>query len=207
MSLFEVPIEDNKHPNFEWRGREWSVDSFILWGYLIWVWCLNNFVANCSLKGLFNSNFSAFHWVHGHYKRPSIFILLRLFISLDQFLNTITRALNFHCGLKMSGNLRSIKYQTKKKYKHKRKLTSLIKTLKSKLAFLWNANEQGRALRKTLNSSGDSSENKINKNNNSLFTSIKGIGNLWSRLILRAIWKEETWLQFFNAYIWGLGST
>ena len=79
----------------------------------------------------------------------------------------------------MSGNLRSIKYQTKKKkYKHKRKLTSLIKTLKSKLAFLWNANEQGKALRKTLNSSGDSSENKINKNNNSLFTSIKGIGNL-----------------------------
>lgn len=66
------------------------------------------------------------------------------------------------------------KYQTKKKYKNKRELTSLIKTLKSKLASLWNANEQGRALRKTLNSSGDSSENKINKNNNGLFTSIKG---------------------------------
>lgn len=50
----------------------------------------------------------------------------------------------------------------------------MIKTLKSKLASLWNANEQGRALRKTLNSSGDSSKNKINKNNNGLFTSIKG---------------------------------
>lgn len=75
----------------------------------------------------------------------------------------------------MSGNLRSItNIKQKKKYKNKRELTSLIKTLKSKLASLWNANEQGRALRKTLNSSGDSSENKINKNNNGLFTSIKG---------------------------------
>lgn len=72
-----------------------------------------------------------------------------------QFLSTITHTLTL-------------------KYKNKRELTSLIKTLKSKLASLWNANEQGRALRKTLNSSGDSSENKINKNNNSLFTSIKG---------------------------------
>lgn len=74
----------------------------------------------------------------------------------------------------MSGNLRSITNIKQKKYKNKRELTSLIKTLKSKLASLWNANEQGRALRKTLNSSGDSSENKINKNNNGLFTSIKG---------------------------------
>lgn len=74
----------------------------------------------------------------------------------------------------MSGNLRSITNIKQKKYKNKRELTSLIKTLKSKLASLWNANEQGKALRKTLNSSGDSSENKINKNNNGLFTSIKG---------------------------------
>ena len=74
----------------------------------------------------------------------------------------------------MSGNLWSITNIKQKKYKNKRELTSLIKTLKSKLASLWNANEQGRALRKTLNSSGDSSENKINKNNNGLFTSIKG---------------------------------
>lgn len=74
----------------------------------------------------------------------------------------------------MSGKLRSITNIKQKKYKNKRELTSLIKTLKSKLASLWNANEQGRALRKTLNSSGDSSENKINKNNNGLFTSIKG---------------------------------
>lgn len=71
----------------------------------------------------------------------------------------------------MSGNLRSnTNIKQTKKYKNKRELTSLIKTLKSKLASLWNANEQGRALRKTLNSSGDSSENKINKNNNGLFT-------------------------------------
>ena len=77
----------------------------------------------------------------------------------------------------MTGNLQSITNIKQKKYKNKRELTSLIKTLKSKLASLWNANEQGRALRKTLNSSGDSSENKINKNNNSLFTSIKGIGD------------------------------
>ena len=74
----------------------------------------------------------------------------------------------------MSGNLWSITNIKQKKYKNKRELTSLIKTLKSKLASLWNANEQGRALRKTLNSSGDSSENKINKNTYSLFTSIKG---------------------------------
>lgn len=71
----------------------------------------------------------------------------------------------------MSGNLRSnANIKQTKKYKNKRELTSLIKTLKSKLASLWNANEQGRALRKTLNSSGDSSENKINENNNGLFT-------------------------------------
>ena len=90
-------------------------------------------------------------------------------------MNTITRVLNFHSGLKMSDNLRmSITNIKQKKCKNKRELTSLIKTLKSKLASLWNASEQGRALRKTLNSSGDSSENKINKNNNGLFTSIKG---------------------------------
>ena len=88
-----------------------------------------------------------------------------------QFLSTITHALNFHRCLVTYGVLQ---ISTKKKYKNKRELTSLIKTLKSKLASLWNANEQGRALRKTLNSSGDSSENKINKNNNGLFTSIKG---------------------------------
>ena len=29
--LFELPIENNKHPNFEWRGGERGVDSFILW--------------------------------------------------------------------------------------------------------------------------------------------------------------------------------
>ena len=88
-----------------------------------------------------------------------------------QFLSTITHTLTFHRCLVTYGVLQ---ISNKKKYKNKRELTSLIKTLKSKLASLWNANEQGRALRKTLNSSGDSSENKINKNNNGLFTSIKG---------------------------------
>jgi len=28
--LFELPTENNKHPNFEWRGGERGVDSFIL---------------------------------------------------------------------------------------------------------------------------------------------------------------------------------
>ena len=75
VSLLKLPIE--------------NMDSFILWRYLIWVGHLNNFVADCSLKGLFKSNFSAFHWMHGHNKRPSIFILFLLFISLYQWIPSL----------------------------------------------------------------------------------------------------------------------
>ena len=47
VPLFELPIENNKHPNFEWRQQRRGVDSFVLWGYRLWVHCLNNFVADC----------------------------------------------------------------------------------------------------------------------------------------------------------------
>ena len=47
VPMFKVPIENNKHPNFKWRGQGRGVDSFLLWGYPIWVPCLNNFVADC----------------------------------------------------------------------------------------------------------------------------------------------------------------
>ena len=32
-----LAVENNKHPNFEWRGRERGVDSFVLCSYPIWV--------------------------------------------------------------------------------------------------------------------------------------------------------------------------
>ena len=48
VPLFELPLENKKHPNFEWRGQERGVDSYVLWSYPIWVQCLNNFVADCS---------------------------------------------------------------------------------------------------------------------------------------------------------------
>ena len=35
--LFKLPIENNKHPNFEWRGGDRGVDSFVLCSYPIWV--------------------------------------------------------------------------------------------------------------------------------------------------------------------------
>ena len=31
VPMFELPIENNKHPNFEWRGQGKGVDSFVLW--------------------------------------------------------------------------------------------------------------------------------------------------------------------------------
>ena len=49
VRMFKLPIENNKHPNFEWRGEGRAVDSFVLWSYPIWVQCLNNFVAGCRL--------------------------------------------------------------------------------------------------------------------------------------------------------------
>ena len=49
VPMFKLPIENNKHPNFEWRGQGRGEDSFVLWSYPIWVQCLNNFDADCSL--------------------------------------------------------------------------------------------------------------------------------------------------------------
>ena len=40
--MFDLPTENNKHPNFEWRGQGRGVDSFVLRSYL-----LNNLVADC----------------------------------------------------------------------------------------------------------------------------------------------------------------
>ena len=30
VPLFELPLENNKHPNFEWRGQGWGVDCYVL---------------------------------------------------------------------------------------------------------------------------------------------------------------------------------
>ena len=35
--LFELPAENNKHPNFEWKGGGRGVDCFVLWSYPIWL--------------------------------------------------------------------------------------------------------------------------------------------------------------------------
>ena len=40
-------------PNLERRGRGRGTDSFVLWSYPIWMQCLNNFVASCSLFSSF----------------------------------------------------------------------------------------------------------------------------------------------------------
>ena len=47
VPLLELPTENNKHPNFEWRGQGKGVDSFVLWSYPIREQSLNNFVADC----------------------------------------------------------------------------------------------------------------------------------------------------------------
>ena len=31
--MFKLPIQDNKHPNFEWRGQGRGADSLVLWRY------------------------------------------------------------------------------------------------------------------------------------------------------------------------------
>ena len=49
VPMFELPTENNQHPNFERRGQGRGEDSFVLWSYPIWVQCLNNFDADCSL--------------------------------------------------------------------------------------------------------------------------------------------------------------
>ena len=33
--MFELPIENNKHPNFDWRGQGRGADSFVLESYPI----------------------------------------------------------------------------------------------------------------------------------------------------------------------------
>ena len=46
LVLLRLPIENNKHPNLEWRGE--GCGFFCpLCIYPIWVQCLNNFVADC----------------------------------------------------------------------------------------------------------------------------------------------------------------
>ena len=39
VPMCELPIENNKHPNFEWRGQGRVTDSFVLQIYPIWVEC------------------------------------------------------------------------------------------------------------------------------------------------------------------------
>ena len=39
VPMCELPIENNKHPNFEWRGQGRVTDSFVLQSYPIWVEC------------------------------------------------------------------------------------------------------------------------------------------------------------------------
>ena len=45
-----LPIENNRHPNFEWRGQGTGADSFVLQTYPVWIQCLNNFVADWRWK-------------------------------------------------------------------------------------------------------------------------------------------------------------
>ena len=56
VPLFELPLENNKHPNYEWRGPGWGVDCYVLWSYPICVQCLNNFVVDCSYKANCNQS-------------------------------------------------------------------------------------------------------------------------------------------------------
>ena len=48
VPLFELPLENKKHPNFEWRGQGKGSGFLCFWSYPIWIQCLNNFVAYCS---------------------------------------------------------------------------------------------------------------------------------------------------------------
>ena len=50
VPMFELPIEKNRHPNFEWRGQGRGEDSFVLQSYPIRIQCLNNFVADWRWK-------------------------------------------------------------------------------------------------------------------------------------------------------------
>ena len=69
VPMFELSLENNKRPNFEWRGQGRSVDSYVVWSYPIWVQCLKNFVADCGHnRDIFHKSidpsrvFSTFGW-------------------------------------------------------------------------------------------------------------------------------------------------
>ena len=50
VPMFELLVENNEHPTYEWRGQGRGADSFVLWSYPIWVQCLNNFVADLGFR-------------------------------------------------------------------------------------------------------------------------------------------------------------
>ena len=61
VPMFELSLENNKRPNFEWRRQGRSVDSYVVWSYPIWVQCLNNFVADCGRnRDIFHRPFQGF---------------------------------------------------------------------------------------------------------------------------------------------------
>ena len=47
MPLFELPVENNEHPNFEYR----AVNIFVLRSYPIWGQFVNNFAVDYSTNG------------------------------------------------------------------------------------------------------------------------------------------------------------
>ena len=49
VQLFELPLENKKHPNFEWRGQGSGVDSYVS---EVTLQCLHNFVADWRLYRL-----------------------------------------------------------------------------------------------------------------------------------------------------------
>ena len=55
VPMFELPTENIKHPNLEWRGQRRGADSFVPWSYPIWVQCLDLFVADCRCDSSFIS--------------------------------------------------------------------------------------------------------------------------------------------------------
>ena len=88
VPMFELPIENNKHPNFERRGQGRGVDSFVLRSYPIWVQCLNNLGAHCSL-------FSSFVLIN---LKASLLRCNQNFIKLEQ----LSRIDYFKAGLNSS---------------------------------------------------------------------------------------------------------
>ena len=52
VPMFELPIDNDKHLNFEWRGQRRGADSFVFLSYPILVRCFNNFAADCSSRSM-----------------------------------------------------------------------------------------------------------------------------------------------------------